>query len=71
MDLGSSAASAAYQNSSTSLLSGGFNFDISGILTDALNIVSQSLNTSNYNFIIVCNLCCNYFRKAFITIYFS
>ena len=43
MDLGSSAASAAYQNSSTSLLSGGFNFDISGILTDALNIVSQSL----------------------------
>lgn len=43
MDLGSSAASVAYQNSSTSLLSGGFNFDISGILTDALNIVSQSL----------------------------
>ena len=43
MDLGSSAANAVYQNSSTSLLSEGFNFDISGILTDALNIVSQSL----------------------------
>lgn len=43
MDLGSSAANAVYQNSSTSLLSMGFNFDISGILTDALNIVSQSL----------------------------
>lgn len=36
-------ANAVYQNSSNGLLSMGSSFDVSNILTDALNVVSQSL----------------------------